>query len=80
MTEKKRHFAVAIGNNMKAARLKALLTQSELGERAGLSQNLVGMYERGECEASLEKVYRLAHALRITLDEYIGLRKKEDQK
>jgi transcriptional regulator with XRE-family HTH domain len=64
-----------VGDNVRALREKAGLSQEDLAQRAGLHRTYVGSIERGERNVSLENIERLATALRIKpsalLDEEI---------
>lgn len=53
------------GERLRQARENAGLNQSALGKCVGLSQSMIGALERGEREASLENVRRLAEALNL---------------
>jgi transcriptional regulator with XRE-family HTH domain len=49
------------------ARLRAGLTQSELGRRVGRSQSQIGRWERGEVRPSLETLRELIRACGLEL-------------
>jgi transcriptional regulator with XRE-family HTH domain len=61
-----------IGGRIRAARLRAGLTQEQLGLRAGVSRNHVHLLETGRSSPTLaanprlRMVYELAAALRVT--------------
>jgi transcriptional regulator with XRE-family HTH domain len=48
-------------------------TQTELAEAAGLSQNAISNYERGEREAGSAALVALANALRCSVDYLLEL-------
>jgi len=48
------------------------MTQSELADRAGLSQNCIWYYETGSRRPNSDKVKQLADALDITCDKLLG--------
>ncbi|TCT21218.1 helix-turn-helix domain-containing protein [Thiobaca trueperi] len=52
-----------IGPRLKSARLHAKLSQTALGELAGISQPFIALIERGEREPSDDVLERLAKAL-----------------
>ena len=64
-----------IGNRLKAARIKAHLTQAQLGAAAGLDQSAVSQIERGMFAPSLARIKALAAAVGVTaadLDPGLG--------
>lgn len=59
------------------ARLRSLrerrgLDRKALGELCGLSQSIVGKYERGEKTPSLRALVALADLLEVSLDDLLG--------
>lgn len=58
----------AFGKKIKKARVKNNLTQFELAEKLGLSQNFVGDIERGIKLPSLPKLIELCNTLKLSLD------------
>ncbi|MGE8452454.1 MAG: helix-turn-helix domain-containing protein [Pseudomonadales bacterium] len=50
---------------MKRRRIELGLSQEELAERAGVHRTYVGMLERGEKNATLYSIERLAGALEV---------------
>ena len=50
--------------NLKALRLERGLTQAGLASRAGLAKSAISMYERGCRQPDLDRLQRLAQALR----------------
>jgi len=57
-------LAAAFGLNLRLKRKKSGMTQQELAEKAGVTRVYIGLIERGETSITLEKVYRLADALK----------------
>jgi len=55
----------AFGRRLRELRESALLTQAQLGERAGMSDRYVGAVERGERNVTLFNVERIRKALGI---------------
>ena len=58
-------FLKNFGFNLKMFRLKAGLTQAELGERVDILEHRLSDIERGRCNLTLKTVNRLANALSI---------------
>ncbi|MFA4996397.1 MAG: helix-turn-helix transcriptional regulator [Patescibacteria group bacterium] len=54
-----------LGRQLKEAREKAGLTQSELAEKAGVNANYYAVVERGEKNISYEKLQRILKVLNI---------------
>lgn len=52
---------------LREARLRAALTQAELGRRVGKPQSVISRWERGEVEPSLETLRRLVRACDLEL-------------
>lgn len=59
----------AFGKRVRELRLEKGLTQEQLAEKLGVSENYVGMIERAERNTSLEKVFKIAKALEIRTSE-----------
>ena len=55
-----------IGNKLKAARLRAHMTQAQLAAAAGLDQSAVSQIERGITGPSLGTLKALAQALGVS--------------
>ncbi len=64
---------MSIGENIKKARLKAGLTQKQLGERIGITAQSVAQWETGRREPKLQSLERIADALHISLASIYGL-------
>ncbi len=62
----------AFGKRLAALREQKGVTQTELAERLGVSQQLVAYYERRAPSPSLDFVEKLAAALDVQLGELIG--------
>jgi transcriptional regulator with XRE-family HTH domain len=60
------------GRVMRARREAADLSQEALAAATGLSKNYIGMLERGERNATLEVVRRLARALGTTMTSLVS--------
>lgn len=60
----------AFGRRVKELRIERDLTQSELAEKVGLSNNFIGMVERGERNTSVDKIFKLAKVFDIKLAQF----------
>jgi len=54
-----------IGERLRALRINAGLTQERLAERADLHTTYIGQLERGEKNATIESICKLARALQV---------------
>jgi len=61
----------AIGRRVKAARLRANLTQEALAEKAGMSITHMSNIETGNSKLSLPMIVSLANALSVSVDEFL---------
>ena len=57
---------------LKTARKHHGLTQSELAEQVGVTQSLIGQYERGEKRPGLDTLQKLTAVLQVTLPWLLG--------
>ena len=55
--------------DIKSARLKAGMTQKELGKILGVTKQTIINYEKGTTEPSWERLENIAKALKIDVDE-----------
>ena len=53
-------------------RLATGMSQEELAKKAGVHRTYVGMIERGEKNVTLKNLAKIAHALRIPLEELVS--------
>lgn len=67
------------GERLRELRHARGLTQTELGERVGLSQRMVGHYETHVKFPPVHIIPALAKALRVTADELLGLKPFKDE-
>lgn len=70
-----------IGQKIKKIRKEKNITQRELGERMGISQQQIAQYENGKLKPKLETIGRIADALEIsrnTLYDAIDTHEKSD--
>ncbi len=63
--------AVKIGSNLKKLREQHLLTQAELGKRAGVHRDQVSRIERDEVEPRFSTIRKLAAALEVEPSELV---------
>jgi len=61
-------IAETIGERIRIYRNRAGLTQEKLAEMAGVHHTYVGQLERGEKNASLETIEKIATALRLPFE------------
>ena len=61
-------IAKIVGERVRSYRNKAGFSQDELAERAGLHFTYIGQVERGEKNATLESIAKIARALQVPLD------------
>lgn len=57
----------SIGDQIKRARIKAGLTQSEVAKRSAVSQNDISRIESGKVDARLSKIERITSVLEMDL-------------
>ena len=60
---------IQLGNRIRKIRLEKKLTQAELAERCSCNRNYISMLERGERNPSLEIAIRLAHYLKVPVED-----------
>jgi transcriptional regulator with XRE-family HTH domain len=65
-----------VGENVRRARQEKGLTQEELAERSGFSQQYISGLERGRRNPTVVSVYELANALDVTHRFIIGRYKR----
>lgn len=58
---------------LRLARCRARLTQTELGDKIGVSQMMISQYETARRHPSFETLKLLAEALHVSADWLIGL-------
>jgi transcriptional regulator with XRE-family HTH domain len=63
---------VYIGERLKKARTRKLLTQEELAEKAGVSPSTIVNIERDQAEPHISTMRKLAKALEIDPAELVG--------
>lgn len=68
---------MTIGEQIKAARKKAGLTQAQLSEKSGVAAISIHQYEAGKREPRLEQLLRLAPALNVSMAYLLGVEDAE---
>ena len=66
----------AFGRRLHEARQKAGLSQTELGERLGLTQRAIAHWERRHVSLYPEQIEALCSALKISTEELLGFNGK----
>jgi len=61
-------IAKIIGERMRAYRAKAGMSQETLAERAGLHSTYIGQLERGEKNATIESLEKIARVLNVSFE------------
>jgi transcriptional regulator with XRE-family HTH domain len=59
---------MSFGNRLALVRKDRKVSQSELAIKAGIHNNVIGRYERGEATPSIEIAGKIAEALKVSLD------------
>ncbi len=70
--EARMHVVVYIGERLKKARMRKLLTQEELAEKAGVSPSTIVNIERDQAEPHISTMRKLAKALDVDPAELLG--------
>lgn len=63
---------IPFSDRLKTLRKKRGLTQEQLAYMLGLKRSLIGAYEEGRAEPSIERLHEFAHFFRCTLSELLG--------
>jgi transcriptional regulator with XRE-family HTH domain len=63
---------VYIGEQLRNARTRRLLTQDELAEKASVSQSTIANIERNNAEPQFRTIRKLARALDVEPTELLG--------
>ena len=79
MSEQKR-FLKALGARMAHARKREGLTQAQLGEMVGVSQQIIADYEAGTRQLPVWRLVHIAEALRIDPGQLLGAGKQTPRK
>lgn len=70
----------AFGDRLRQLRKSQALTQTELGERMGISQRLVAYYEAQGGSPSPELLVRFAEALGVSTSELLGVTSRASER
>ena len=61
-----------VGQNIRAYRKQARLSQEKLAERADLHHNYIGELERGEKAATVDTLLKIARALNVRVRDLVN--------
>ena len=75
MTNKIDRISKKIGLKIKLLRNKISISQEELGFRAGVSKQQIGLIERGESSPTIDTLDQIARALEISLVDLVDVSK-----
>ncbi len=67
----RKKFTIRVSQRLREMRKSRKLTQQELSEKAGLHLTYVGHLEGGKYHPTVFVMWKIAHALGISLDELI---------
>lgn len=62
---------MTIGERIKQARKNAGLTQEDLARILGVKYQMIGQYENGKRKPKIETLYKIAHALDVSVTELV---------
>lgn len=65
-----------IGSNLRNCRQDQGLTQEELGNRLGVTRNYICSLEKGKCNPTVEKIWKISKILDVSMETI--LRETED--
>ena len=68
------------GQNIKAAREAAGISQTELAKRIDTTRQQIGKYETGKQDMTLNRLFQIASALGVEPDTLTNIKQKEDTK
>lgn len=68
----KHPLVMKIGKIIADLRKEKDMSQTELATKTGISQVMVGKYERGDASPSIEVAKKIADALEVSLDYLVG--------
>lgn len=72
MTQDEKNFFRQLGSRIADARKSINLTQQQLGDVLGISQQMIGSYEVGRRRVPISLLPSLAHALSLSIEALIG--------
>ena len=71
---------IKVGERIREERLKAGLTQEELGEATDLHYSFIGYIERGKKKPSLRTIEKIANALNLPVSDLFRTVEQKQQK
>jgi transcriptional regulator with XRE-family HTH domain len=66
------NISKALGQTIRARRLKAGLSQEQLAEKANLARNYIGNIERAEYKVTVETLAQIAKALGVRVRDLVN--------
>lgn len=69
-----------LGENIKKLRISHGLTQAQLGEKIGVAESTVSLYEAGKREPDIETIKQIANFFGVSTDDLLGLETKPTKK
>ncbi|MDD5147435.1 MAG: helix-turn-helix transcriptional regulator [Candidatus Daviesbacteria bacterium] len=66
----KKEFAAKIGKHLRVIRKSKKISQEDLSEKAGYYRTYVGKIEQGLYSPSTHTIWRLSHALGMSLSDF----------
>lgn len=66
----KKEFATKIGKHLRTIRQDKKISQEDLSEKAGYYRTYVGKIEQGLYSPSAHTIWRLSHALGISISDF----------
>ena len=69
-------LADLLGERIKAIRKKMKLSRAEFAHIVGMSEDAIGLIERGETTPRLESLYKISSKLKLPLAKLLELKKK----
>jgi transcriptional regulator with XRE-family HTH domain len=76
--KKKNNYQSPFGQRLRQIRQARGYSQVELGKRVGLSQRMMGHYEKHVQAPPVQMVAKLAQALKVSTDELLGTKPCQD--
>lgn len=67
----KKEFATKIGKHLRTIRASKKISQEDLSEKAGYYRTYVGKIEQGLYSPSAHTLWRLAHALGMSVSDFL---------
>jgi transcriptional regulator with XRE-family HTH domain len=68
MEKQQAEFWKMIGMNLKSCRQGQGLTQEELGNRLGVTRNYICSLEKGKCNPTVEKMWKISQVLDVSME------------